>query len=506
MRAHQLSTTCRPPSLLVASDVPTDDSNARRAATAYFDNDIAVLKDALRRLLQRRNVFVPAHRLPPELLSKVFRHVSEEEPVYSSLKAAVCLSHVCQWWRSTAFSEPYLWTRINVVCVSLMEHALSLSAEAPIHIYIQENETNKMDDQKISLKTLTSCIRAQHRIQSVVISLRASLMEQLGMWFLKELTLAPLLSHLTMHVKLREEVLLQPLDLPPLSRDKLPSLRYIELRGCRPNYERTTKTSFECLTSLSYTQISVQLSIELDHLLRAMDQTRQLRHLVLTNLNEVMHDVHGPQVHLATLQTLSLSGSAGGCYYILRRIKQSTMTTLTMDIDHNSWPKSEPHQSMMAATLLGNDTGSHNTFPATRVSLSLTAPFHLLLWHAKDNTVGHPTCRLTISRVNPGLLRPLLEALWDAVDWTFMLQLTIQYGGNTETALEMFRMNAVDMVDITRLTVSCCFVPLQRLALGRHTSLPQEIEPILRPELDSVINELRDRGKTMERIHLVGWT
>jgi len=59
------------------------------------------------------NEYTPTHRLPPELLTRIFDlvvdHGSEEYP-----KQIIPLTHVCQYWRTAIMSHPGIWSTLRM--------------------------------------------------------------------------------------------------------------------------------------------------------------------------------------------------------------------------------------------------------------------------------------------------------------------------------------------------------------------------------------------------------
>ncbi|GAB1518489.1 hypothetical protein RhiTH_001548 [Rhizoctonia solani] len=107
---------------------------------------------------------VPIHRLPPDLLAKIFllfpttescildsgaRTVPQEYPI--------CVSHVCTHWRQIAISLPQLWIHIDITAtllknsssLSRIETFLSRSGKSQLELHVQYAYEDHAHDRKI---------------------------------------------------------------------------------------------------------------------------------------------------------------------------------------------------------------------------------------------------------------------------------------------------------------------------------------------------------------------
>ncbi|KAH9915781.1 uncharacterized protein BXZ73DRAFT_54144 [Epithele typhae] len=86
-----------------------------------LERSAAVLQHVVRVARQRRNSEQLVHRLPPELVSRIFTDlVSENTP--EGDQNLVTATHVCRRWRLIALDDSSLWTGVNVVATRKHEH------------------------------------------------------------------------------------------------------------------------------------------------------------------------------------------------------------------------------------------------------------------------------------------------------------------------------------------------------------------------------------------------
>ena len=90
-------------------------------------------RDVLRSILSLRNTLQPVNRLPPEILSRIARHVlvrrnRDARPIFP-------LTHVCRYWRESIVSAPENWTLISDSCSEdLVALSLERAKAAPLVI------------------------------------------------------------------------------------------------------------------------------------------------------------------------------------------------------------------------------------------------------------------------------------------------------------------------------------------------------------------------------------
>ncbi|KAI0308566.1 hypothetical protein OF83DRAFT_1160568 [Amylostereum chailletii] len=87
------------------------------------------------------NELIPVHRLPPELLSKIFSLLTfVDQPSCRGPRSSnhslgwIRVTHVCQRWRSVAHSAASLWAQCVFSLPKGFEDRLALSGEAELKI------------------------------------------------------------------------------------------------------------------------------------------------------------------------------------------------------------------------------------------------------------------------------------------------------------------------------------------------------------------------------------
>ena len=118
------------------------DPRARIAAISAVNKEVDAAMQLLRTV---RNALAPISLLPPEVLSRVFRFLSLEEPPYSGKQNLgwIGVTHVCQLWRRVALGDSSLWARISGVTTNteLISEMLARARNTPLEISVGLNGT-----------------------------------------------------------------------------------------------------------------------------------------------------------------------------------------------------------------------------------------------------------------------------------------------------------------------------------------------------------------------------
>ncbi|VDC01516.1 unnamed protein product [Peniophora sp. CBMAI 1063] len=122
----------------------------RSERRAHLDDELVAVDTALAELRRRRNLLSPASACPPEVLSSIFRFLSELEPNhYPDPKDFVGVVkgelpprmgwmkvvHVCCSWRRAAHADAGLWTTVTTsLGMRWADEMVRLSRGVPIHL------------------------------------------------------------------------------------------------------------------------------------------------------------------------------------------------------------------------------------------------------------------------------------------------------------------------------------------------------------------------------------
>ncbi|KAG8990769.1 hypothetical protein FRB94_000716 [Tulasnella sp. JGI-2019a] len=154
-----------------------------------------VIREAVDHLRHQRTMLAPVHRLPVEVLTEVFRHVSgiKIRPAQAdTIDSLHVLAQVCKSWASVIKSSPALWTVIHAAhSRDDWTSALKLSHSSPLTLNLIDNY--QREDGYISLWTAVS--------------------KQIWRWQSASLVLVPYM------------------DLSSLENDPAPILRELRLKG-----------------------------------------------------------------------------------------------------------------------------------------------------------------------------------------------------------------------------------------------------------------------------------
>ena len=107
-------------------------ADAQNKTHAWLAEEAALVAAHLQSVLARMNAFVPACRIPTELLVEVFIWTRDmcEAPDDSWTRVA----HVCSYWRQAALSSQKLWSSISLWTASFVNMMVSRAGNAPLHL------------------------------------------------------------------------------------------------------------------------------------------------------------------------------------------------------------------------------------------------------------------------------------------------------------------------------------------------------------------------------------
>ncbi|TFK65488.1 hypothetical protein BDN72DRAFT_195999 [Pluteus cervinus] len=127
-------------------------------AFAEIDKEIAAMQERIRQLRAFRNSFTPIHRLPPEILARIFSFVQLSSALVQSIYTPyygngpslewVAVTCVSQRWRNVALGSPDLWSHISSSYPKpIVEEWLQRSKAAPLSISLHERSFTSSDTQ-----------------------------------------------------------------------------------------------------------------------------------------------------------------------------------------------------------------------------------------------------------------------------------------------------------------------------------------------------------------------
>ncbi|TFY65839.1 hypothetical protein EVG20_g5253 [Dentipellis fragilis] len=152
-----------------SSSDPQSISHARKVLEHEISDALGVITS----VKTLRNSLLPIHRLPPDILFKIFHVIATQDSTYREVKTAsgkkesrYCapldvykLTHVCRHWKDVALQFPLLWTNIPLHKAKWASEFLRRSQGAPLSLSL---ETSSTDLSPAVLATLSETQRLQH--------------------------------------------------------------------------------------------------------------------------------------------------------------------------------------------------------------------------------------------------------------------------------------------------------------------------------------------------------
>ncbi|KAF8197030.1 hypothetical protein BJ912DRAFT_95749 [Pholiota molesta] len=211
-----------PPSLSHFRNITPEEANT----IANIDLDVLNTHNAIVKLhailaarKRQRNTFVPAVKLPPEVLATVFEFAccpdkdiwaanmrlpsqmdryGNECPVNAGAVTPIFIGAICSAWRSIAWGAPQLWNSITLLyndddaepLAEMLDYWLSKSGELPLSVTLVEDS----ESCPTSVKVINVIATYAHRLHTVDLFLP-------GIWrpaLLRIASCAPLLTRLTL--------------------------------------------------------------------------------------------------------------------------------------------------------------------------------------------------------------------------------------------------------------------------------------------------------------------
>ncbi|TFY65832.1 hypothetical protein EVG20_g5254 [Dentipellis fragilis] len=333
-------------SRLVSVDTTSSRSDPQSISHArkVLDREINDALEAIRYVKALRNSLLPIHRLPPDILFKIFHIIATQNTGNIQINAAsgkrasrYCepldvykLTHVCRRWKDFALQFPLLWTNIPVHKAKWASEFLSRSQSAPLILFLD-----------LSSKGLSPAVRTAlshaRRIQKL------TLKGPINSALIDLITPAPALESLTIKAAwIRGSGKTDALLWPNLFAKGAPKLRRIVTR--RINFPWHLAV-FNNLTYLEVHQASYKPSsagagprtISVDELSHSLRRMPNLTTLILHNCIPVflpdapVESGTDHVVYLPSVMFLSLAGPILDCVLLAQRLVVHTDASLAYD-------------------------------------------------------------------------------------------------------------------------------------------------------------------------------
>ncbi|KAI0686417.1 hypothetical protein BC835DRAFT_1420392 [Cytidiella melzeri] len=266
-----------------------------------------------------RNAFAPVNTLPSEVLANVFGmlacSVNTPRPFLPDLEvcrepyAWIVVTHVCRYWRETAFSFPALWSTIDSYSTLTSLAFLDRSAAADARVYLRD---------AVSSVGVSPCLDRGRFMQAI--AYHSGRIEELhlqpafkyGPMILQSFHYpAPKLRALTVMLRLHQEV---PHELPLLFDGYIPNLEKLTLANFSqwPLHQFGTKLTHLCLMDQPH-----RGRMSLDRFMDFLATCEALEELVLVDAGPTVFDA-SPGL-----------GNSDGKFALLKHLRQ---------LDIGDWP------------------------------------------------------------------------------------------------------------------------------------------------------------------------
>ncbi|THH19129.1 hypothetical protein EW146_g1995 [Bondarzewia mesenterica] len=291
-----------------ATAMPLVNHRATSAVSERFGIQVRLreMEDERLRLLRRWNDLAPISRLPPEILSMMFRMCACDDRTFRSppaIRRSILLSHVCTRWRAVAVDDPRLWTSYFLPSPksnpSLVWKCLARSKTMPITVKLDFPQTTPPN----SSDTIKEGWQALYHLSHICdLCIACTDMVLATYSFYLETTPAPFLERLAVWC-LEEEPTLIPGRRLFCDWAATPSLRDVQLYGCLVD---SFHPMLRRLTSLSLDRCTYRFQDLLD----ALSNAPQLQSFGLSSEDPPRSDLtmylNRPVVHMPHLRKLTL--------------------------------------------------------------------------------------------------------------------------------------------------------------------------------------------------------
>ncbi|KAA1474485.1 hypothetical protein DENSPDRAFT_332310 [Dentipellis sp. KUC8613] len=371
---------------------------------------------AIRSVKTLRNSLLPIHRLPPDILFKIFYiiatqkyahiHITAESgktsPRYCKPMDIYKLTHVCRHWRDLALQFPLLWTDIPLQEAKWAHEFLLRSQSAPLSLLVE------FSSKELS-PAINSALSNSDRIQRL--TLRGPIVSSLT----SHIAPAPALESLTVKaVWTRDSYKTDALLWSKLFAKEAPKLRRIITQKISFPWHLTV---FNNLTHLEVHLASHKpphaadgpRTASVDEISESLQRMPNLTALILHNCipafppNTPVEPCTDHVVHLPSVMFLSLAGPLLDCVLLAQRLIVHADASLAYDcnIDERKLPDDLFSKSLRSASSLAS------RIPQTLSVAYSTMRLSCKLWD---------THSLKIKSTKKWSARPFLSITWNASD------------------------------------------------------------------------------------------
>lgn len=268
-----------PPSSLPDTDIGVSAFNSTtvvEAAYKQIKGEIQLLEAGIRVWKTRYNTLSIIARLPPEILSTIFKCIAAASQQwiasYNYRTRWINVTHVCSYWRRVALEDPSLWTNIPFSHPRWAKEMLERSKGASLTIVADLYAKNSSH-----MELVRSALTRISRIQKLSLTQNSNenLLET-TLWGLVEP--APRLESLKVSFNDINSVHRLPLR---IFSGEAPRLRELDLRDCALTWDAPFLRG---LTSLKMSSIPLKARPSMSHILAALRNMPNLSTLVLRNI------------------------------------------------------------------------------------------------------------------------------------------------------------------------------------------------------------------------------
>jgi F-box-like len=213
-----------------------------KAAYKRINDEIAGLEAGIRVWKTSYNTLSITARLPPEILSTIFKCVATAQHSTYDRLMWINVTHVCTHWRRVALEDPSLWTTIPFSNLRWANEMLERSKMAPLTVM-----TDLYAKDSPHMELVQSTLTKIARIQKVSLTQhRSYLLQGLLEMVLGDLVEpAPFLESLEVSFNDRSSVHRLP---PSIFSGEAPRLRQLELRDCALTWDMPFLRTLTSLT------------------------------------------------------------------------------------------------------------------------------------------------------------------------------------------------------------------------------------------------------------------